>query len=203
MKFSEVYRTLESNNYYIFSIGDLSLFYPTEKDENLKKLIYRWKKKGWIHSLKRGLYELAYPREFMIPDVYVANKLYGPSYVSLETALSHYSIIPEISMAVTSITTKPTRRFKNKHGLFIYHTIGTDAFTGYLVENHRDFEVLIAEPEKAFIDYLYFRFHRPQKEFKFSGERLDIDLIRKFDRRKVENYAKLFKINIGELYVNI
>lgn len=203
MKFNEVYRTLEKNKYYVFSFEDLSLFYPNEEKENLKKLIYRWKKMGWIHSLKRGMYELAYPKEFAIPDVYVANKLYYPSYVSLETALSHYSIIPEVSMAVTSITTKPTRRFRNKHGLFIYHTIKPEAYTGYYVDQNRDFEVFIAEPEKALIDYLYFRVHRHTEEFEFSEERLDADLIQKLKRKKLSRYAKLYKINLGDLYAHL
>lgn len=200
MKFNELYRTLDRNKYFVFSIEDLSLFFPKEKGGNLKKLVYRWRKMGWIHSLKRGLYELAYPKDFTIPDIYVANKLYHPSYVSLETALSYYSIIPEVSMAVTSITTKPTRRFKNKHGLFIYHTIKVEAFTGYYVERQRDFEILIAEPEKALIDYFYFRVFHRGKKFKYDDERLDADVIRKLNKRKLDRYAKLYKINLGELY---
>ena len=203
MKFNEVYRTLEKNRYYVFSIEDLLLFYPRETKENLKKLVYRWKKKGWVQSLKRGLYELAYPRDFRIPDIYVANKLYHPSYVSLETALSHYSIIPEISMAVISITTKPTRRFKNMHGLFVYHTIQSEAFTGYYVEKQRGFEFFIAEPEKALVDFLYFRAFRRNKEFDYSEERLDTSLIRRLNKRKLNKYAKLYKINLGELYAHI
>jgi predicted transcriptional regulator of viral defense system len=199
MKFDEVYRTLEKNNYYIFSIDDLSLFYPHEKRSNLKKLVYRWKKRGLIQSLKRGLYELIYPSEFNIPDVYIANKLYSPSYVSLETALSHYSIIPEVSMAVTSITTKATRRFKNKHGFFVYHTVNTRVFTGYQIEENQGFEILIAEPEKALVDYLYFRFHRPKRTFSFRDERLELDIIKKFNMKKVKKYANLYNLSIGEL----
>jgi len=144
MNFKELYRTLEKHKYFVFSFEDLQVFYPNETKDNLKKLIYRWKDKGWISSLKRGLYELTYPKELTIPDLYIANKLYYPSYVSLETALSHYSIIPEISMAVTSITTKPTRRFKNKHGLFIYRTINPQMFSGYTVEKYQTFQVYIA-----------------------------------------------------------
>lgn len=199
MKFDEVYRTLEKNNYYIFSMDDLSLFYPHEKRSNLKKLVYRWKKRGLIQSLKRGLYELTYPGEFNIPDVYIANKLYSPSYVSLETALSHYSIIPGVSMAVTSITSKATRRFKNKHGFFVYHTVKTRVFTGYQIEENQGFEILIAEPEKALVDYLYFRFRHPKRTFSFRDERLELDIIKKFNMKKVKKYANLYNISIGEL----
>lgn len=202
MKFKEIYRILEKNKYFVFSFEDLLLFYPNETKGNLKKLIFRWKNKGLIYSLKRGLYELTYPRDFTISDLHIANKLYNPSYVSLETALSYYSIIPEVSMAVTSITTKPTRRFKNKHGLFIYRTIKTRAFTGYFVEKQRDFDVLIAEPEKAFIDYLYFKAHR-NKNFTFQDERFDEDAVQRLNKKKMRKYAKLYEINLGELYAHL
>jgi len=202
MNFKEVYRVLEKNKYYVFSFEDLQVFYPEETKENLKKLIYRWKNRGWISSVKKGLYELTYPMDLNIPDLYIANKLYYPSYVSLETALSSYSIIPEVSMAVTSITTKPTRRFKNKHGLFIYRTIKAERFTGYSVEKHRIFDVLIAEPEKAIIDYLYFRM-RYDKEFNFEEERFDKDVIRSLNKKKLKRYARLFNFDVGILYANL
>ncbi len=203
MKFSEIYRTLEKNGYYVFSLDDLSLFHPDESRANLAKLVYRWRGKGWIYSLKRGLYELCYPNELTIPDVYIANRLYGPSYVSLETALSHYGIIPEVTMAVTSITTKPTRRFRNKHGLFIFRSVKPKAFSGYHIEKHRDFEVLIADPEKALVDYLYFRKHDFGAGFLIAELRLDLLLIRKLSRRRLSSYAKQYGIELGELYAQL
>ena len=199
MNFKDLYKTLEKNKYYVFSHGDILSFYPDEKKHNLKKLIYRWKEKGWIYPLKRGLYELTYPKDFTIPDMYIANKLYSPSYVSLETALSNYSIIPEVSMAVTSITTKPTRRFKNRHGLFIYRTVKSNAFTGYYVEKQRAFNILIAEPEKALVDYLYFKTYR-NKRLKLEDERLDKDVVLQLNKRKLNRYAKLYNINLKEFY---
>lgn len=199
MEFKEVYKKLEENKYYVFSFEDLRVFYTEESRENLKKLIYRWKKKGWITSLKRGLYELTYPVDFNLPDLYISNKLYYPSYVSLETALSYYSIIPEVSMAVTSITTKPTRRFKNKHGLFIYRTLKKESFTGYSVETQRNFDVRIAEVEKAVVDYLYFKM-RYDKKFNIQEERFDKSLIGGLNKEKLKRYAKLSNLDLEVLY---
>lgn len=199
MNFRDLYKTIEKNKYYVFSYEDILSFYPEEKRNSLKKLIYTWKNKKWVYTLKKGLYELIYPKDFIIPDMHIANKLYSPSYVSLETALSNYSIIPEVSMAVTSITTKPTRRFKNKHGLFIYHTVRPEAFTGYYVERNNNFDILIAEPEKALIDYLYFKTYR-NKKFKLEKERVDKDIISKLNRKKLNKYAGLYHINLKELY---
>ncbi len=202
MKFNELYKTLEKNNYYVFSFEDILSLYPDEKKHNLKRMIYLWSRKGWIYPLKRGLYELTYPKDYTIPDMYVANKLYSPSYVSLETALSNYSIIPEVSMAVTSITTKPTRTFKNKHGLFLYRTIKPEIFTGYYVEQHGSFSILIAEPEKALVDYVYFKTYR-YKKFSFKDERLDKDVISHLNKRKITRYAKLYNIDLKDFYAHL
>lgn len=199
MNFYDIYKTLEHERYYIFSSEDISLFYPKEKKHNLSKLIYRWKKKGWVYPLKNGLYELTYPEVFNIPDMYIANRLYSPSYISLETALSNYSIIPEVSMAVASITTKPTRRFRNRHGLFLYRTLRPQFFTGYYIEKEGRFDILIAEPEKALMDYLYFKTYRSRR-LDLTQERLDKDALAKLSRKKMEKYAKLFNLNIKELY---
>jgi len=61
-------------------------------------------------------------RERTVPEYFLANRLYAPSYVSLENALSFYGIIPEEAAAVSSVTTKPTRVFRNHYGTFTYRT---------------------------------------------------------------------------------
>ena len=81
MKFNELYLVLEKNKYYVFALKDILTFYPNENLINLKKLVYRWKKRGLIKILKKGLYELVFPKDYNIPDMYIANKLYFPSYL--------------------------------------------------------------------------------------------------------------------------
>ncbi len=198
MNFKQLYKDIIKNKYYVFSFEDLLTLYYNENKQNLKQMLYRWKQKNWIRSLKKGLYELTYPDEYIIPDMYIANKLYSPSYVSLETALSNYSIIPEVSMAVTSITTKPTRQFKNVHGLFIYHTLRPEFFTGYYIEKQGKFEIFIAEPEKALIDFIYFKTYR-NKKFNLQEERLDFDIISSFNKKKLKKYIKQYNLKLEEL----
>lgn len=202
MKFEKLFKYLEKKKYYVFSYEDLFILYPNESKGNVKKMLYRWRKAGWLSPLKRGLYELVYPGDFNISDLYIANRLYTPSYVSLETVLSSHSIIPEVGMAVTSITTKPTRKFKNKHGLFIYRTFDKKFFCGYSTEKYNNFEVNIAEPEKALLDYLYLKkFHK--KPFNLKEERLDKDIILSLNKNKLEKYAKLFNIKVKVIYANL
>lgn len=199
MNFKDFYRVLEGNKYPVFSYEDLLVFFPREKKASIARTLSRWGKKSWIYSLKRGLYELTYPRDLNVPDLFIANKLYTPSYVSLETALSHYSIIPEMSIAVTSITSKPTRTFRNKHGLFNYRTVKPASFTGYYTEKYGNFEVLIAEPEKALIDFIYFKTYRNRK-FNLADERLDKKITSRLDRKKLVKYSKSYSLNLKGFY---
>lgn len=202
MYFQDLFKLLEQRGYFIFSFEDILTFFPGENRPNLKRLIFRWKKQGRIASLKRGLYELTYPQDRRIPDLYVANRLYGPSYVSLETAVSDYSLIPEVSMAVTSLTTRPTRRFKNKHGLFIYRTVRPAVFTGYRLVRHGEYKIYQADPEKALVDFLYFKtFHN--KDADLRQERLNKKTIRKMEIKKLKYYAGLYKKSWEELYARI
>ena len=169
--------------------------YPGEKRDNLKNMLHRWKEKGWVYTLKKGLYEMNYPDDPGIPDMRIANVLYSPSYVSLETALSHYNIIPEVAVSVTSVTTKPTRTFRNRHGLFTYHTVRPGAFAGYYVMKERKFDILIAEPEKALVDYLHFADVR--------NERIDKKVVSKLNRGKIMRYAALYKMDWGKIYADL
>ncbi|OIO39479.1 MAG: hypothetical protein AUJ72_00710 [Candidatus Omnitrophica bacterium CG1_02_46_14] len=198
MRFQEVYKKLFERKYAVFSLGDLGVLYPDEKQSNLRQYLSRWKKNGWIDSLRNGLYELTFPENSVIPDFFIANKMYSPSYVSLETALSYYSILPEVSMAVLSVTPKTTRRFKNTHGFFMYRTIKPQAFCGTLIEKHNGFDVLIAEPEKALVDYLYFKTLRGGKLDR-EAERLDQKRLLKLDKKKLGVYAGLYSLNLKEI----
>ncbi len=121
------------------------------------------------------------------PDYFfIANKLYQPSYISLETALSHHKIIPEVVYGNTSITTKTSREFETPIGNFTYRHIKTEAFTGYGLREADRYNVLMAEPEKALADYLYFV---DLKKVSLN-DRLKL---RNINRLKLLEYAKLFK----------
>ncbi len=198
MRFPEAYKKLVAKRYYVFSFEDLCVFYPQEQRSSLRQYLSRWKKQGWIGALRNGLYELTFPESRGIPDFFMANKMYAPSYISLETALSYYSIIPEVSMGVISVTSKTTRRFKNSHGLFIYRSIRPEAFHGYIIEKHNGFDVLIAEPEKALADYLYFKTLRGG-EFDMKAERLDQKLVNQLNKKKLDKYAKVYHLNARRL----
>src|SRR3989344_7230482 len=96
---------IKGKKLYIFSASDIrSLFGVSAVAASA--LLHRYKKQAFIVQLKRGFY--VFP-DVLPPDVYVANKLYSPSYLSLEFALSYHGIIPETVYEITSVTTKTTR----------------------------------------------------------------------------------------------
>lgn len=149
-------------------------------------LLHRYAKRGFIVRLKRGLYAFA---DAPPPDLYIANKLYEPSYVSLEFALSYHRIIPETVYEITSVTTKPSRRFQALGKTFSYRRVKRDAFTGYSTVKQGTISFSIAEPEKAFVDLLYLRLRHGQKPVSrfasFAKEKLN--------QTKVLHYANLFE----------
>jgi len=113
--------------------------------------------KGIIVRVKKGLYlfgdsyrKQPYSREIL------ANLIYGPSCVSLESALHNHGLIPERSEAVTSVTTKRPKQFQTPVGLFLYKNVPEAGFHIGLqrveIENGRAF--LVAGPEKALADKL-------------------------------------------------
>ena len=118
--------------------------------------IHQLVKDGVLIRLKRGFF-CVNPEVFEKPvsNPVVANSLYaGPSYISLEYALSFYGLIPERVMGMTSVVTGRSRHFKTPIGWFNYKTIPESLF-GFGVRTLNGY--LMATPEKALCDYLFTR----------------------------------------------
>jgi len=146
-------------------------------------ILHRYSKQGFIIQIKRGLY--AFP-DALPPELYLANKLYDPSYVSREFALAYHGIIPEMVYEITSVTTKATQQFKVLNKIYSYRKIKKSAFTGYTIEKQKGFTFRIADAEKAFVDTLYYRVIFGNKPIsRFNKEKININ--------KALKYAKLFE----------
>jgi len=114
-------------------------------------------KKGDIIRIKKGLYVRGHSDQGYTDRKILANLIYGPSYISLEYALSYWGFIPERVEEVTCVTNKRNKRFKTPLGVFSYRYIPTHKFSVgvdlIFVENG---SILIATQEKAICDKLYF-----------------------------------------------
>jgi len=176
----------------LFTLRDIKNLFPLEKEKTIKNNLIRWLSKGYFTRLRKSLYELTDDgSEIKIPDLYIANRLYEPSYVSLETALSIYSIIPDIAAGATSVTTRPTRTFRNKYGSFYYRTCKREAFTGYRRILYDGLKTQIADREKAFVDFIYYRL-RSGFLLDFDEERFNIKILKTLNWKKALYYARLF-----------
>ncbi len=149
--------------------------------------IARWVKMQRLVRLKNGLYVLKGPLDRgEIPVFYIANRFYLPSYISLESALSYYDLIPEQTFAAISVCSKPTRKYVVLRTSYVFRSVQPGFLTGYVVEKEMGFDVRIAEREKAAIDYLYFTII----DRTVPLERLDL---KGLDYKKMYQYASLLK----------
>jgi len=150
---------------------------------SVRFFLTRYTRKGIVTKLRRGLYTLSSnpPSDFEI-----ANALYKPSYISLSSALVYYHLIPEVTYAITSITSRRTYKFEVSGKIFRYHRLKKEAFTGYIPQRINGKIVLLAEKEKAFADYLYFI---ARKKLPLN-ERIDLSSLNK---EKIVRYINLFQ----------
>lgn len=115
--------------------------------------IARLVKQGDLIRLKKGLYVLATPlRDRLLDTEVLANVVYGPSYISLEYALSYYGLIPERVSTLTSMTTQRDKLFLTPVGDFSYKYILPRKYSVGVTLHNAHF--LIATPEKALADMM-------------------------------------------------
>jgi predicted transcriptional regulator of viral defense system len=149
--------------------------------------VYRWAKKGPLIRVKKSrkgsLYAIAdnFPNQYLI-----ANRIYLPSYISFDAALSFHGVIPETIYTITSATTKATRKFQVAGINYEYFRVKISVYTGYKPVKYMDTIVLMAEPEKALADYLYFV---DLKKRGLHYERINLKKIKKY---RLIQYIKLF-----------
>ena len=112
-------------------------------------------KSGELVSLRRGLYVPGPELDLPIPESFViANHLRGPSYVSLESALSYWDLIPERVYETSSVTTKTTKTYQTSLGRYSFQHLSTPYYS-FGIRSVRLTEqqtALIASPEKAVCD---------------------------------------------------
>ena len=112
---------------------------------------------GSIIRVRKGLYVFGdrYRRGPLSREL-LANLLYGPSYVSLDYALSRYGMIPERIENVTSVTTGENRRFTTPFGVFTYRPLAVRRYApGVHWSGEGDTRYLMASPEKALVDKVW------------------------------------------------
>ena len=124
---------------------------------NIHRQLSRWVKAGRLQQLRRGLYAVAPPFQKTRPHPFlVANRLVPGSYVSLQSVLGHYSLIPESVPVTTSVTASRPGRWDTPLGTYDFRHLQPDLLTGFRrTALAGGMEALLASPEKALLDLVY------------------------------------------------
>lgn len=190
----------------LFNLNDIRKFEPNFHRRQLSD----WQKRGYIKPMAGGYYILV-DREVDEALLFMAaNQIYAPSYVSLESALSYHHIIPEGVLGVTSVSARKTSQFESAWGQFSYRSIKPGYMFGYEVVSARPYQkFLIANLEKAVLDYLYLNTHIKAIE-DFEGLRWNKVLLKHlgdsptFDRylRVFDKQALVYRVEALMRYLN-
>ena len=156
-------------------------------------------KQGVLVLVKRGVYipgprvNISKPEPFLL-----ANHMYGPSYISLESALSYWAFIPERVYEISSMTMLNTKAFKTPVGRFSYFHLPLPYYSFGIrqVELAMNQRILMASPEKALCDKiintsgLLLRSSRQVKEWLFDDMRISRENIINLDYREMSKWVK-------------
>ena len=100
--------------------------------EYVRTQLSRWVATGKIYQLRRGVYALAPPYQKNTPHPFlIANRLQRASYVSLQSALAFYGMIPETVYRTVSVSTMRTESLKTPLGDYDFRHIPNKLFFGY------------------------------------------------------------------------
>jgi len=144
----EIVSRLRSLNVKLITPTTISNTFGIKNKNTIYKILERMEKYKLLDKLIKGKYILS---DTSISDFEKAGIILSPSYISLESALSFYGILPQFTYSITSVTTLRSRKYIVKGKEFEYTKISHRYFSDYVKKDN----FLIATPEKALIDLLY------------------------------------------------
>ncbi len=127
---------------------------PDSRYGKVKRLLAQ----GKLLHIRRGLYCLTDKMGYLTkPHPFeLSQYIYGPSYISLESALSFHKLIPETVYTVTSATSKRSKEFQTPVGVFSYlHLPRENFYTLVELIKENGYQFFMAKPWKAICDYVY------------------------------------------------
>lgn len=188
-----IIKKLNSEELSLLTVADFKRLFAIEKDNTAYKIIERLVKKGLLKQLTKGRYAFTL---LAIDDFQMANFLYPPSYISLESALSFYGLMTQFPYQVTSITTKKTKTLVVDKKEFAYFHLQEELFLGYEKKDR----FLMALPEKALFDYLYFcakglrKWEKDEFDLKRFDKKLFLGFVKRLENQKIKKFLKRIKL---------
>lgn len=179
------------------SFGAADLAPIGEKQTYLNIILSRQVKQGTMVRLRKNLYAAksyidSVERKNLFSDYveFTANKLYPPSYLSLDYVLNEHNMLTELPRNITSVGLRKTEQFSNNLGNFIYHKIKEDLYTGFKVVKKGAFSILKATKAKALFDFLYFRKRLLVNKEAVEELRLNLDEFSENDFKELKGYVE-------------
>jgi predicted transcriptional regulator of viral defense system len=162
--------------------------------------IGEWVDKGNLIQLKKGLYIIGPEISDKTPEPFLmANHIYGPSYISLDSGLAYWGLIPERAYATTSCTMKKSKSFSINGSSFSYLQLSKSYFplgikTITIATNQT---VLIGCPEKCLFDKIittsgiHIRSKKQAAEFLFEDLRIEADSLKDFNIKEIQTWLSV------------
>ena len=158
----------------------------------MRQQLSRWVKSGKVYQLRRGLYALAPPYQKCKPHpFFVANYLQKGSYVSLQSALAHYSLIPEVTYVTTSVSGGRPEKIETPLGVFEFRHVKRELLFGYELQDLGGQSAFIATPEKALLDLIYLQ---PGGDTEAYLAELRLQNLDQLNSERLQVYAERFKM---------
>lgn len=203
MKYIDIQNNLRKLG--VFTRNDIRMLDPEFREPTLND----WLNNGRIKRIRRFWYADSSFNPQGNDYFFISNKIYSPSYISLESALSHYGFIPETTLQITSVSTRKTNLFDTQFGVFSYQSVKNNLYFGYEIIENNDRPFTLATPEKAILDYLYLHSEISDIE-DFEGLRFNTEIINStIDKEKLNTYLNQFdnlelnnRVNILLEYLN-
>ena len=186
----------------------MTLIHELKEYASPKARLTRMIQSGDVIQVRRGVFLDSTDHDYSLKSM--ASVIYGPSYISFEYALSHYGMIPERALAITSavFNKNKNRRFHTPLGDFYYYYLPVEVYPyGIVREEENGQGYLIATREKALLDALYkvrgISTVTALSSLLFEDWRMDSETIQNLDHESIAFMAPLYRKTIMALLIDL
>jgi len=176
----------------LLDVNTAQKIFSFRNENSLYKFLQRLEGADILKRVAKGKYLFSLKET---NDYELANFLFTPSYISLESALSFYGILAQFPYTITSVTPRKTKKIIYNEKEFEFAHLKREYFFGFIKKDN----FLIALPEKALLDELYFV---SKGLISISLDELNLSIIKKEKLKKMMKYYNFLPLrNLVEKYV--
>ncbi|MCR5114527.1 MAG: hypothetical protein K6A95_02470 [Bacteroidales bacterium] len=170
-----------------------------------KNSLTRWCANGYLVKVRNGCY--VFPEFLQNSDFqyFIANKMYGDSYVSMHSALIYHGYLPApMQLQVSCVSRLKTNEFRCPIGFFDFHRMKEDLIFGFEKQGNPPFEFAMATPEKALLDlfYLFPEYYDTEEDMRKFALKESL-VFEQWDALRMYDYLQLFGSRAVERRVSL